>query len=71
VWVYNVREQKRVDRIVLPRKANSILVTQDGAPALFAVTTQPAILQAFSALNGKYLGAIPDLSGAPYELFGL
>jgi hypothetical protein len=28
-------------------------------------------MQTFSALDGKYLGAISDLSGLPYELFGL
>jgi methylamine dehydrogenase heavy chain len=71
VWVYNLHDKKRVDRIVLPRKANAILVSQDSDPTLFALTTQPAMMQAFSALDGKYLGAIPDLSGLPYELFGL
>lgn len=71
VWVYDVHQQKRVDRIALPQKANAILVSQDAAPTLFALTTQPAMLQAFSALDGKYLGAIQDLSGLPYDLFGL
>jgi methylamine dehydrogenase heavy chain len=71
VWVYNLHDKKRVDRIVLPQKANAILVSQDSDPTLFALTTQPAMMQTFSALDGKYLGAISDLSGLPYELFGL
>ena len=31
----------------------------------------PATMQAFSALDGKYLGALSDLSGVPWEMFGL
>jgi len=80
VWTFNLRRHRRVDRIPLPVKANSILVSQDNAPILFAVTsgltpqqasTQSPMMQEFSALSGKYLGAIKDLAGAPLEIFGL
>jgi methylamine dehydrogenase heavy chain len=71
VWVFNVREHKRVDRIALPVAANSILVSQDGAPVLFTLTSQPAMMQEFSAIGGRYLGAIKDLAGVPFEIFGL
>jgi methylamine dehydrogenase heavy chain len=71
VWVYDVKGQKRVDRIVLPQQGNSILVSQDDAPTLFVVSSMPALMQAFSALDGKYLGVISDLSGVPWEIFGL
>ena len=80
VWVFNAIQHKRVDRIPLPVKANSILVSQDDKPILFAVTSGltsqtaaplPAMLQEFSALNGKYLGAIKDLAGAPLLIFGM
>ncbi|HVA39867.1 MAG TPA: amine dehydrogenase large subunit, partial [Candidatus Binataceae bacterium] len=71
VWVYSVRGHKRVDHIPLPQEANSILVSQDADPILFALSTQPAMMQAFSARKGKYLGAIKGLAGSPFELFGL
>jgi len=71
VWVYDVKGQKRVDRIMLPQKANAILVTQDAAPTLFALNATSASMQAFSALDGKYLGALSDLAGVPWEMFGL
>jgi methylamine dehydrogenase heavy chain len=80
VWAFDASHHKRVDRLPLPVKANSILVSQDSSPILFAVTSgmtsqavtpQPATLQEFSALNGKYLGAIKDLAGAPLEIFGM
>jgi methylamine dehydrogenase heavy chain len=79
VWVFNVNQHKRVDRIPLPVKANSILVSQDNAPILFAVTSGftaqqreplPPMMQEFAALSGKYLGAIKDLGGAPLGIFG-
>ena len=56
---------------VLPQQGNSILVSQDDAPTLFVVSSMPALMQAFSALDGKYLGVISDLSGVPWEIFGL
>ena len=71
VWVFDVKAQKRVDRIMLPQQANSILVSQDDAPKLFAVSTMAAKMQSFSAVDGKYLGAITNLSGVPWEMFGL
>jgi methylamine dehydrogenase heavy chain len=71
VWVYDVKEQKRVDRILLPQEANSIMVSQDAAPTLFALTTMPAMMQTFSALDGRYLGTLSGLSGIPWEMFGL
>ena len=71
VWVYDVKEQKRVDRIVLPHEANSIMVSQDAAPTLFALSAMPGMMQTFSALDGKYLGTMSGLSGVPWEMFGL
>jgi len=71
VWVYDVKGQKRVDRIVLPQPGNSILVSQDSAPTLFVLSAMPATMQAFSAMNGKYLGTMSGLSGVPWEMFGL
>ena len=71
MWVYDAKGQKRIDRIVLPQQGNSILVSQDDAPTLFVVSSMPAMMQEFSALDGKYLGAISDLSGVPWEIFGL
>ncbi|HLK86314.1 MAG TPA: amine dehydrogenase large subunit [Candidatus Binataceae bacterium] len=71
VWVYDLKQHKRIDRIVLPQAANSILVSQDNAPTLFALSAMPAMMQSFSALDGRYLGTISGLSGVPWEMFGL
>jgi methylamine dehydrogenase heavy chain len=71
VWVYSLKGRKRVDRIVLPQPGNSILVSQDGAPTLFVLSAMPAMMQTFSALDGRYLGTLSDLSGVPWVMFGL
>ena len=71
VWVYDVKAQKRVDRIVLPTLSNAVIVTQDDAPTLFALSVTTATIHAFSALDGRYLGALSGLSGVPWEMYGL
>lgn len=71
VWVYNARDHRRVDTIVLPERANAILTTQDSNPLLFALSEEPGTLQKFSALSGKYLGALKDVPATPFELFGM
>jgi methylamine dehydrogenase heavy chain len=71
VWAYDVKAQKRVDRIALPQPGNSILVSQDDAPTLYVLSVMPAMMQTFNALDGKYLGTMSGLSGVPWEMFGL
>ncbi len=70
VWEFNVDQHSRVARIPLPVEANSIRVTQDNKPLLFAASTQKGVIQVFSALDGKYQGQIVDM-GEPFTLFGL
>jgi methylamine dehydrogenase heavy chain len=70
VWVFNVSQHSRVARIPLPLEANSIRVTQDGKPLLFAASTHEGTIQVFSALGGKYQGQIGEM-GQPFTLYGL
>ena len=69
--MYDVKAKKRIDRIKLPQQGNSILVSQDDAPTLYVLSVTPAIMQAFNALDGRYLGTMSGLSGVPWEMFGL
>lgn len=71
VWVFDLKGQKRVERIALPQQGNSLLVSQDDVPTLFVLSVMPAMMQTFSALDGKYLGTMSGLSGVPWEMFGL
>ena len=70
VWEFNVDQHSRVARIPLPIEANSIRVTQDDKPLLFAASTHEGVIQVFSALDGKYHGQIEEM-GQPFTLFGL
>ena len=71
VWVYDVNDHKRVARIPLPLQSNAIRVSQDDNPLLFALVTSESKLQVFSALKGRYLGTVNEVSQHPYTLFGL
>jgi len=71
VWVYDLKTQKRVNRIPLPAKSNAIRVSQDDNPLLFALVTSESQLQVLSALKGRYNGTVNEVSQHPYTLFGL
>ena len=71
VWAYDVNEHKRVARIPMPLQSNAILVSPDDNPLLFALVTSDSKMQIFSALKGRYLGTINEVSQHPYTLFGM
>ncbi|HVA84015.1 MAG TPA: amine dehydrogenase large subunit [Candidatus Binataceae bacterium] len=71
VWVYDVNEHKRVAKIPMPLVSNAIRVSQDDNPLLFALVTSDSKLQVFSALKGRYLGTVNEVSSHPYTMFGL
>lgn len=71
VWVYDVNEHKRVAKIPLPLVSNAIRVSQDDNPLLFALVTSDSKMQIFSALKGRYIGTVNEVTQHPYTLFGL
>jgi methylamine dehydrogenase heavy chain len=71
VWAYDINEHKRVARIPMPLQSNAILVSQDDNPLLFALVTSDSKMQIFSALKGRYLGTVNEVSQHPYTLFGM
>jgi methylamine dehydrogenase heavy chain len=71
VWVYDVNEHKRVAKIPMPLVSNAIRVSQDDNPLLFSLVTSDSKLQVFSALKGRYLGTVNEVSFHPYTMFGL
>jgi methylamine dehydrogenase heavy chain len=71
VWAYDVNDHKRVFRIPLPLASNAIRVSQDANPLLFALVTSESKLQVLSALKGRYMGTVNEVSLHPYTLFGL
>ncbi len=77
VWVYNIEQRRRVDKIVLPRPGSEVYVTPDRDPRMFVVSLpelngppSAPILQSFSTASGRYLGALDQLPGFPLWIFG-
>jgi len=69
--VYDVNEHKRVAKVPMPLVSNAIRVSQDENPLLFALVTSDSKLQVISALKGRYLGTVNEVSFHPYTMFGL
>lgn len=69
VWVISLREGKRVDRISLVSPANSIYVTQDSKPLLFALS-EVGFVQVYGAFSGRYLGKIDQVGISPFVILG-
>lgn len=69
VWIYDVKQAQRVGRMVLPQVADSIRVTQDDKPLLFAASHDNGTLQVFDAVNHTYRGTLDHL-GSPWLLYG-
>lgn len=69
VWVINLREGRRVDRIILVEPANSIYVTRDERPLLFALS-EHGFVQVYGAFSGRYLGRIDEVGISPFVLIG-
>lgn len=69
VWIVNLREGKRVDRIRLAEPANSIYVTRDEKPLLFALS-EHGFLQVYGAFSGRYMGRIDEVGISPFVLIG-
>lgn len=69
VWVINLKDGKRVDRLRLVEPANSIWVTQDNKPLLFALS-EHGFLQVYGAFSGRYLGRIDEVGISPFVLIG-
>ncbi len=69
IWIYGVGKKSRVGRIVLPQVADSIYVTPDDKPLLFAASHNSGTLQVFDAAARTYRGVITDL-GSPWLIYG-
>lgn len=78
IWIFSVKDHKRIRRLTLPEPAASIYVSSDRKPLIFAATATdilqfgapPFTLQVLSA-DGRYLGKIDQLGGFPAAIFGL
>lgn len=65
VWVYDLRNRRRTQRIVLEDIATSIAVTRDAKPLLFTVFIGAPKLDVYDALSGKKLRSVEEVGFTP------
>lgn len=68
VWVYDLATRQRIDRFVLAHPADSIAVSQDDRPQLYAVSAHEKLLQFYDATTGRFLGQVDELGHSPMVL---
>ncbi len=65
VWLYDVAERKRVNRIALETPALSITVSKEAKPKLLVVNIAGS-LDVYDAMSGDYIHSIHALGETPY-----
>ncbi|MDP6377861.1 MAG: amine dehydrogenase large subunit [Pseudomonadales bacterium] len=70
VWLYDVAEQERLQRIRLKTIALSIDVTLEEKPRLLVVNAEGA-LDIYDARSGDYQRSIYDLGASPYQVHAM
>lgn len=68
VWVYDLRQRRRVRQIALRDPAGSILVSQDGSPLLFTCFIGSGALQIYDARTGRYLRSVASVAQTPTNM---
>lgn len=69
VFVVDATSGKRLRRIELKHEINSIAVSQDAKPYLYAVSEEAKTLFTFDAVTGKAMGSVDELGRAPSMIF--
>lgn len=67
-WVYDLASRKRVQVISFHNKAESIEVSQDAQPLLFAYSLEKTQLDIYDANSGNYLRSVGSLGQTPMIL---
>ncbi len=68
VWIYDIRKKKRTQKISLRRIANSIQVSKDAKPLLFAAYVGVNEIDIYDAMSGDYLRTVNEVGFTPTAL---
>lgn len=68
VWVYDLKDRARVQRIALKDMATSIAVTRDPSPLLFAIFIGAPVVEVYDAMSGAHLRSIGEVGFTPSTL---
>ena len=65
VWVYDLANHTRIQRIAMKSTAGSIQVTRDAKPLLFSVFNESSTLEVYDATTGNHLRSIDNIGTTP------
>lgn len=68
IWVFDVKTQKRVQRIKTKIHAYSLRISQDKNPYLYTTTPEGGSLSIYNATNGKLIRVLEDVGTTPHTL---
>jgi methylamine dehydrogenase heavy chain len=68
VWVYDVRTQRRLQKIKLLKPAQSIAVSQDDSPLLYTIVEGAPEIITYNGSNGSVRNTIDDIGFTPQLL---
>jgi methylamine dehydrogenase heavy chain len=65
VWVYDIAQKTRVQKIALKNLSGSIQVTRDAKPLLFSIFIDSQTTDVYDAVSGNYLRSIEHVGTTP------
>jgi methylamine dehydrogenase heavy chain len=68
VWVYDLGQRARVQKISMQHDSGSIQVSRDSQPLLFSAFIESNVLDVYDASSGKFLRSVADIGTTPTVL---
>src|SRR4051812_12148244 len=68
VWVYDLAQRARVQKISMQHDSGSIQVSRDAHPLLFSIFIESNVLDIYDATSGKFLRSVTDIGTTPTVL---
>lgn len=65
VWIYDLAQRKRLQRLTLPQPVDSIAISAGAAPRLLALSSDEAALHIYDARTLRPLGAMEEMGYGP------
>jgi methylamine dehydrogenase heavy chain len=68
IWVYDLAQQRRIQKISMKNNSGSIQVTRDAHPLLFSIFIESNVLDVYDATSGNHLRSVADIGTTPTVL---
>lgn len=68
VWVYDLAQRARVQKISMQHDSGSIQVSRDAHPLMFSIFIESNVLDIYDATSGRFLRSVTDIGTTPTVL---